>query len=63
MGIFLGSLTDDDLQKHVVLRRPAGETTLLLWKLMAHMANHSTQHRSEAAAVLTVSTILPAIWT
>ncbi len=54
MQTFLGSLTDIDLANDVVLRRPSGETSLPLWKLMAHMANHSTQHRSEAAEILTV---------
>lgn len=53
MRTFLAGLTDDDLQKDVTVRRPTGETELPLWKLMAHVANHATQHCSEAAEVLT----------
>jgi uncharacterized damage-inducible protein DinB len=42
---FIDGLTDDDLD------RPADE--LLLWQAMAHVVNHGTQHRSEAAVLLT----------
>jgi uncharacterized damage-inducible protein DinB len=45
VGAFLDGLADDDLD------RPVNE--LPLWQSMAHVINHGTQHRSEAAVLLT----------
>jgi uncharacterized damage-inducible protein DinB len=42
---FLDGLADDDLD------RPVDD--LPLWQTMAHVLNHGTQHRSEAAVLLT----------
>lgn len=51
---YIGSLSDDDLQSTV--RYPIDSGTIrerLLWHCLYHLANHGTQHRSEAAALLT----------
>ena len=51
---FVGSLTDADLARVYEYTLPNGlETRLILWKMMLHVANHGTQHRSEVAAMLT----------
>ncbi|HET7034524.1 MAG TPA: DinB family protein [Thermomicrobiaceae bacterium] len=42
---FLDSLAEDDLERPV--------RTLTLWQTLVHLANHGTQHRSEAAMLLT----------
>lgn len=47
---YLAGLTDDDLQQPFDLG-PRG--SLPVWELLLHFANHSTQHRSEAAILLT----------
>jgi len=46
---FLETLRDDSMHHMVQTRR--GD--LPLWQLLAHVANHGTQHRSEAAEMLT----------
>jgi uncharacterized damage-inducible protein DinB len=46
MDAYLASLTDDDVGA-------AFEDTSL-WRTMAHVVNHGTQHRSEAAVLLTI---------
>lgn len=43
---YLASLGDDDI------RGPYED--LILWQTMAHVINHGTQHRSEAAVLLTI---------
>ena len=56
MRAFLAGLTDVDLTRAVVWRRPDGSERRVpsLWLSLAHVANHSTQHRSEAAEALTL---------
>lgn len=52
---YLASLTDDDLAYLLVdtFQSLQATTTEPRWKWMAHTVNHGTQHRSEAAQVLT----------
>jgi len=47
----LAELSDADLERMTTMR--AGE--LPLWQILAHLANHSMQHRSEAAEALTMA--------
>lgn len=54
MRDYLRQLSDGDLDQTVSYRRTGGvpmEDTL--WHLLLHLINHSTQHRSEAAVLLT----------
>ena len=52
---FLASLQDDDLDRDIVTRRPTGEETHRpLFVDLTQIANHETQHRSEAAEALTM---------
>ena len=50
---FVGGLTDNQLG-HDVSYTPmrGGSRTQPLWQLLLHQANHATQHRSEAAYLL-----------
>ena len=51
---FLENLSDDELDQPVNYKTSKGTYhSELLWQLMVHLVNHSTQHRSEAAAMLT----------
>jgi uncharacterized damage-inducible protein DinB len=51
---FVANLTDADLGRVVAYVNFRGETWAYpLWQQMLHQANHATQHRAEAAAVLT----------
>jgi uncharacterized damage-inducible protein DinB len=51
---FLATLRDADLLRVVTYTNTRGQPkTELLWRLLAHVVNHGTQHRSEAAAMLT----------
>jgi uncharacterized damage-inducible protein DinB len=54
MRAWLGGLGDADLAGTV--RYPIGEGKVrerILWHCLLHLANHGTQHRAEAAAILT----------
>ena len=54
LGGFLAGLRDEDLLRVVSYTNIKGKPLAYpLWQLMAHVFNHSTQHRSEAAAMLT----------
>jgi uncharacterized damage-inducible protein DinB len=51
---FIAGLAERDLDRIVSYRTLAGrEDAQPLWALMVHVVNHGTQHRSEAAAMLT----------
>jgi uncharacterized damage-inducible protein DinB len=51
---YLASLSDDNLAGVVNYKTTRGTPMSdVLWQLMAHVVNHGTQHRSEAAVLLT----------
>src|SRR6266545_1001093 len=51
---FVDCLTDEGLINTFTYNNIAGKPfTRILWHAMAHMVNHGTQHRAEAAAILT----------
>lgn len=54
MRDYLAGLTDDDLTDYVRYTTDEGEKReRVLWHCLLHVVNHGTQHRSEAAAILT----------
>ena len=54
MREFLAALSEADLMRVVKYARISGGASAEpLWQLMAHVVNHGTQHRAEAAALLT----------
>jgi uncharacterized damage-inducible protein DinB len=54
MRAYLARLTDADLQGIVAYIADTGhERRRVLWHCLLHVANHGTQHRAEAAAILT----------
>jgi uncharacterized damage-inducible protein DinB len=54
MRDYLAGLSDDDLNGYVRYTTPEGDKReRVLWHCLLHVANHGTQHRSEAAAILT----------
>ena len=51
---FVAGLSDDDVARVFTRPMPNGaEWQMPLWRMMLHVANHGTQHRSEVAAMLT----------
>ncbi len=51
---FLSDLKEEDLYRDLSYKSTQGElSSIPLWRLMLHMINHSTQHRSEVALILT----------
>lgn len=54
MRDYLTSLRDDDLANLVRYTTDSGQKReRVLWHCLMHVVNHGTQHRSEAAAILT----------
>ncbi len=54
MRSYLGGLQDEDLDGYVRYTTSSGQKReRLLWHCLLHVVNHGTQHRSEAAAILT----------
>jgi uncharacterized damage-inducible protein DinB len=51
---FIDGLTDDKLNAPFQYKTTRGDVMEnILWQVMVHVVNHGTQHRSEAAAMLT----------
>ena len=51
---FVEGLTDERLNNTFNYMNTSGKPfTRILWQAMAHLVNHGTQHRTEAAAILT----------
>ena len=51
---FVDTVTDENLQATFHYTNTSGQPfTRILWQAMAHVVNHGTQHRTEAAAILT----------
>src|SRR5688500_4216427 len=51
---FVDGLSDERLEKKFSYTTTDGKPhERILWQTMAHLVNHGTQHRSEAAAILT----------
>jgi uncharacterized damage-inducible protein DinB len=51
---YFETLSDDAIEQSLTMRDSSGKTFgLPLWKMLAHVDNHGTQHRSEAALALT----------
>ena len=54
MRAYLNGLTDEDVEGHVKYTADNGEPRdRILWHCLYHVVNHGSQHRSEAAAILT----------
>ena len=54
MHAYLASLRDEDMESHLRYTTDTGiQRDRILWHCLVHVVNHSTQHRSEAAALLT----------
>lgn len=54
LDAFLAALTDADLDRPLTyLHRSGGTYTRTLWHTLLHVVNHGTQHRAEAALLLT----------
>lgn len=60
-GNFLGTLVHDSDMARAYSRTMAdgGPRSRYLWEIMLHVANHSTQHRSEVAVMLTAMRLSP----
>ena len=51
---FVDNVTDNRLNSHFFYTNTRGDPfERILWQVMVHVVNHGTQHRSEAAALLT----------
>jgi uncharacterized damage-inducible protein DinB len=60
MRAYIHRLTDEDLNGHVIYTNDEGVLRdRILWHCLHHVVNHGTQHRSEAAALLTSCNVSP----
>ena len=50
---FIEGLTDEKLSNYFEYFSTKGPYQIMLWQVMVHVVNHGTQHRSEAAVMLT----------
>jgi uncharacterized damage-inducible protein DinB len=54
MRAYLATLRDEDMESHLRYTTDTGiQRDRILWHCLLHVVNHDTQHRSEAAALLT----------
>lgn len=54
MRAYLAGLRDEDMESHLRYTIDTGiQRDRILWHCLLHVVNHGTQHRSEAAALLT----------
>jgi uncharacterized damage-inducible protein DinB len=54
MRVYLGGLKDEDMTSIIRYTTSSGiNRERVLWHCLYHVVNHGTQHRSEAAAILT----------
>jgi len=54
MRAYIGSLFEQDLIRPIAYSTSKGvDYTNTLWTILVHLVNHTTQHRSEAAELLT----------
>ena len=54
MRAYLATLNDKDMTSHKYYKNEKGEPRdRIFWQCLWHVVNHGTQHRSEAAALLT----------
>jgi uncharacterized damage-inducible protein DinB len=54
LNIYIDDLTDEILTGTFQYKTTSGKVMEnVFWQAMAHVVNHGTQHRSEAAALLT----------
>ncbi|MGZ9166077.1 MAG: DinB family protein, partial [Anaerolineales bacterium] len=54
MRAYLAGLRDQDMDSHLRYTTDTGiKRDRILWHCLLHVVNHGTQHRSEAAALLT----------
>jgi len=54
MRAYLAGLLDEDMESHLHYTTDTGiKRDRILWHCLLHVVNHGTQHRSEAAALLT----------
>jgi uncharacterized damage-inducible protein DinB len=54
LNIYIDDLTDEILTGAFQYKTTSGKVMEnVFWQAMAHVVNHGTQHRSEAAAILT----------
>ncbi|MBA3468424.1 MAG: DinB family protein [Herpetosiphonaceae bacterium] len=53
LAAYLDTLSDADLDAGLTFSRGETRVTRTLWHLLVHVVNHGTQHRAEAALLLT----------